>query len=179
MNQSIHDLATGSKVKQGGLAVNTNKVCRNRSSQTELSQSTSVCTLSDRAPMAVISFGSLALVSIIWMHLTPSLHLAVVQTLQALASIATIASIVWTLFGGVPGASISRSAGSGNAFKYLLLTLACGMLLSSLSPGLAAMTTLLCSIPKTVTAIQQYYGCNAGKEQVPTAEEYLFVPMDK
>jgi len=158
----------------------------NRNSEYELSLLTSLCTITDRTLLAIISFGSLALISIIWMHLTPPTHLAIVQTLQALASIATIASIGWTLFAGRPTATASAVAGSGYLLKSLCLTLACGMLIGSLSPGLADMSTLLCSVPGALLCRQQIKGGNsvavrqeAPEQEAPTSEDYLFAHMSK
>jgi hypothetical protein len=129
--------------------------------------------------VAVFSFGCLAFISVFWMHMTASAHLVAVQSLQALASLGTIASVVWTLFRGGNDSVAKPTAGSAKTFKCLFLMLAGGMLIGSLNPGASDILTFLCSIPSSRMLKLNCPKMAADHEDVPTSEEYLIGHMSK
>lgn len=153
--------------------------CENRNRESESLLLTRLSTMIDRTLIAIISFGSVAFLGVLWMHLTASAHLAVVQTLQALASIGTIISIVWTLVRGNSNPVLSPVIVSTKTFKCLFLMLAFGTLIGSLKPGVSDMATLLCSIPTTLVSTPGCTDSVAEHEDVPTSEEYLITHMPK
>jgi hypothetical protein len=156
--------------------------CQNRYREDEsmvLTSSASLNTAIDRMLIAVFTFGCLAFTSVFWMHMTASAHLVAVQTLQALASLGTIASVVWTLFRGNTNTIVKPTAASVKTFKCLFLMLAGGMLIGSLNPGVSDILTFLCSIRGSLTSQKNCPNLIAEHEDVPTSEEYLIGHMSK
>jgi hypothetical protein len=156
--------------------------CQNRYRKDEslvLVSTASLSTAMDRMLVAVVTFGCLAFTSVFWMHMTASAHLVAVQTLQALASLGTIASVVWTLFRGNAGTIVKPTAASVKTFKCLFLMLAGGMLIGSLNPGVSDILTFLCSIRGSLTSQKNCPNLIAEHEDVPTSEEYLIGHMSK
>jgi hypothetical protein len=129
--------------------------------------------------VAVFSFGCLAFISVFWMHMTASAHLVAVQSLQALASLGTIASVAWTLFSGSNDSAAKPTAASAKTFKCLFLMLAGAMLIGSFNPGASDILTFLCSIPSSRMLKQNCPKMAAAHEEVPTSEEYLIGHMSK
>jgi hypothetical protein len=169
------------KTEQRGLAVKTYYRSEKRTRQCELSILQPLCTAIDRTLMAIVFFGSVAFASIIWMHLTPDAHLAVVRTLQALASIATIASMVWTFFGGNGIQPMQQLVRSTTPFKFLFLVLSAGVLLGSFSSRFVDIVAMLFSFPGSLICQQEMDSINAAEsaEKTPTVEEYLFAHPSK
>jgi len=156
--------------------------CQNRYREDEslvLTSSSALSVVIDRMLVAVVTFGCLGFLSVLWMHMTASAHLVAVQTLQALASLGTLASVVWTLFRGNANSVVKPTAASAKTFKCLFVMLAGGMLIGGLNPGVSDILTFLCSIPGSLTLKQNCPNLIAEHEDVPTSEEYLIRHMSK